>query len=302
MNFRQIEAFRTVMASGSVTGAAQLMSVSQPAVSRLVADLERNVGFPLFRKSGRNLVATEEGVTLYHEVKRAFVGLEDLKAKAEAIRHYRTGTLNLVTMPGLASRVLPELIGAFSKHYPDVGVWLEVLPRSEALAAMSTEQYDVCITSAPIDDVSLGGERLCDLQAYCVLPAAHPLIRKREIRPEDLEGERFISLPRDSLFGYQIMMLLEQHGVDCRLDIQARTADAIYGLVGAGMGVSIIGPELPVVMDGDRLVFRPLRPAMYIDIMLVTRATAPTSRLGRQFCESALEHCKKVDSKRSAKK
>ena len=292
MNFRQIEAFRTVMASGSVTGAAQLMSISQPAVSRLLGDLERNVGFPLFRKSGRNLVATEEGVMLYREVKRAFVGLEDLKSTAEAIRHCRTGTLNLVTMPGLASRVLPELVAGFSAAHSAVGVWLEVLPRSEALMAIMTDQYDVCITSGPIDDKELSAERLCGLQAYCVLPAKHPLAEKESIRPKDLEGERFISLARDSLFRYQAMMLLEQHEVSCRLDIQARTADAIYGLVGAGLGVSIVGPELPTLMNGNLLVFRPLQPAMRIDIMLVTRANIPTSRLGRRFCEHALDHCR----------
>ena len=290
MNFRQIEAFRTVMASGSVTGAAQLMSISQPAVSRLLGDLERNVGFPLFRKSGRNLVATEEGVALYKEVKRSFVGLEDLKSTAEAIRHCRTGTLNLVTMPGLAARVLPELVAAFSAAHSDVGVWLEVLPRSEALVAITTDQYDVCIASGPIDDKELSADPLCRLQAYCVLPANHPLTEKQCIRPEDLEGERFISLARDSLFRYQAMMLLEQHNVNCRLDIQARTADAIYGLVEAGLGVSIVGPELPTSMHDSLLVFRPLQPAMHIDILLITRANLPTSRLGRRFYEHALDH------------
>ncbi len=293
MNFRQIEAFRTVMASGSVTGAAQLMSISQPAVSRLLGDLERHVGFPLFRKRGRNLVATEEGVMLYKEVKRAFVGLEDLKFTAEAIRHCRTGTLNLVTMPGLASRVLPELVAEFYAAHAKVGVWLEVLPRSEALAAITTDQYDVGITSGPIEDKGLSAERLCGLQAYCVLPAKHPLTEKESIRPKDLEGERFISLARDSLFRYQAMTLLEQHEVHCRLDIQARTADAIYGLVGAGLGVSIVGPELPTSMNHNLLVFRPLQPAMHIDIMLVTRADVPASRLGRQFYEHALDHCRR---------
>ena len=300
MNFRQIEAFRTVMASGSVTGAAQLMSISQPAVSRLLGDLERNVGFPLFRKRGRNLVATEEGVSLYKEVKRSFVGLEDLKSTAEAIRHCRTGTLNLVTMPGLAARVLPELVAAFSATHSDVGVWLEVLPRSEALVAITTDQYDVCIASGPIEDKELSADRLCRLQAYCVLPANHPLTVKQSIRPEDLEGERFISLARDSLFRYQAMMLLEQHKVNCRLDIQARTADAIYGMVESGLGVSIVGPELPTSMNGSQLVFRPLQPAMHIDIMLITRANLPTSRLGRRFYEHALDLYRREKANKAA--
>ena len=60
MNLRQLEAFRATIESGSITGAAELLHISQPSVSRLISDLERSVGFPLFLRVGRGLKATEE--------------------------------------------------------------------------------------------------------------------------------------------------------------------------------------------------------------------------------------------------
>ncbi len=287
MNFRQIEAFRTVMAAGSVTGAAQLLSVSQPAVSRLISDFEKKVGFPLFQKKGRHLVVTEEGLTFYEEVNRAFVGLEDLKTSADAIRNYQTGTINLITMPALASRFLPELIAHFSRANPKIGVWLEVLPRNEVLKAMATGQFDVAIASAPIVDDALTTQSLCKLQAYCVLPSNHPLAQQTSIKPKDLDGERFIALARDSLFSYTIKTLLDHHGLKCRTDIRTRTADSIYGMVAAGLGVSIVGPDLPVEINGRNIVFRSLMPELSIEIDLITANNQPVSRLARLFSNSA---------------
>jgi DNA-binding transcriptional LysR family regulator len=296
MNFRQIEAFRTVITAGSVTGAAQLLSVSQPAVSRLLADLERNIGFPLFQKQGRNLVATEEGRAMYEAVDRAFVGLEDIKSAADAIRHYQTGTLNLVTMPGLASRLLPELIQSFCTDNPSIGVWLEVLPRIEALKAIKSGQYDVGIISGPVNDDRLTKKALCNLQAYCVLPVGHRLTKKTSIQPEDLDGERFISLSRDSLFHFTVTTLLDQHGVKCRTDMQARTADAIYGMVAAGLGVSIVGPDLPEELKGRKILFKPLKPQLRIEIDLVMSDDHPVSRLGRLFSAAAIKQAKNFNT------
>ncbi len=288
MNFRQIEAFRNVVNAGSMTAAAQLMSISQPAVSRLLADLEKNVGFPVFQKRGRNLVMTKEGEALFQAVDRAFVGLEDIKLAAESIRNYQTGTLNLITMPGLASRLLPELINCFAKDNPNVGVWLEVLPRSEVLKAMDSEQYDLGIVSGPVASDALVSEPLCRLQAYYVLPASHSLAKKEVIEPRDLDQVNFISLAKDSLFRFTVINFLEQNSVRYKSIIQARTADAIYGMVATGLGISIVGPELPSEYIDRRIVFKPMSPPMNIEVDMIykSRKTPPT-RLARLFSEIA---------------
>lgn len=290
MNFRQIEAFRTVMTTGSVTGAAQLLAISQPAVSRLLSDLEKNVGFPLFQRQGRKLAATEEASNFHAEVDRAFVGLEELKAAAESIRNHQSGTLNLVTMPGLASRFLPEIIQAFSEHYSSVGIWLEVLPRHAVLDAVKSGQYDLGISSGPVQDQGLQSETLCNLQAYCVLPTAHRLADRSTIEPKQLEGERFITLAKDSLFRHAVMTLLDQHHVKCRMDIQARTADAVYGMVAAGLGVSIIGPELPFDGIAGNVLFKPLSPSMQIEIDLLYPGHKSRSRLARLFSDTCYHY------------
>src|SRR3546814_7243532 len=86
---RQLEAFQAVMAHGSLTRAAMTLHISQPAVSKLVAELERKCGFKLFQRRGNRLTVTAEGQLLYNELQRILVGTEDLRLKAEEIREQR---------------------------------------------------------------------------------------------------------------------------------------------------------------------------------------------------------------------
>ena len=114
INSRQVEAFRAMMLTGSVTEAAKLMNVTQPAVSRLLRDFQALLKMELFEKRGTGLVPVAAATALYMEVERSFVGLERITATAEEIRSRRTGTLRIAALPALANGFLPRLLRAIS--------------------------------------------------------------------------------------------------------------------------------------------------------------------------------------------
>jgi DNA-binding transcriptional LysR family regulator len=97
MNLRQVEAFRTVMMTGKMTAAAELMAITQPAVSRLIRDFEFATKLRLFDRRGNQLTPTQEALTLMQEVERAFIGLSRIKAFAEEVRHQNAGMLRNAT-------------------------------------------------------------------------------------------------------------------------------------------------------------------------------------------------------------
>jgi len=107
LSHRQIEAFRAIIESGSVTAAADLLFLTQPSVSRLLADLEAELGFALFARIGRSLTPTPEADALYEEVRRSFVGLQEISRVADDIRQYRSGSLKIAAMPALGLQFLP---------------------------------------------------------------------------------------------------------------------------------------------------------------------------------------------------
>lgn len=118
LTFRQIDAFKTVMQTGSITEAAKLLGISQPAVSRLISDLEEHVGFKLLQRGGRGLTPTLEARLLAEEVQRALSGLERIKEVAESIRLFRHARLSVITTAAFSTMIAPVLIRAFSKKSP----------------------------------------------------------------------------------------------------------------------------------------------------------------------------------------
>ena len=113
ITFRQVDAFRLVVSMGSVTEAANVLGISQPAVSRLIAELETEVGFQLFRRSGRTLVPTDEARLLVTEVRQAVSGMEHIKDSAVAIARFGHARLKIVTTPSFSNKLLPDLLDLF---------------------------------------------------------------------------------------------------------------------------------------------------------------------------------------------
>src|SRR5258708_21111610 len=107
IKIRQVEAFRALMQRHTVTRAAQTLHVSQPAVSRLLADFEAGVGFTLFERQQGRLVPTAEARVLYEEVERAFVGLDRISHAAQPIRAMRLGSFRVPGSPAVALHLRP---------------------------------------------------------------------------------------------------------------------------------------------------------------------------------------------------
>ncbi|MDX6751460.1 LysR substrate-binding domain-containing protein [Geminicoccaceae bacterium 1502E] len=287
---RQLEAFRAVMITGTVTQAAGMLFVSQPAVSRIIADLEHEVGFKLFTRANRNLVPTAEGLALYDEVERAFVGLQQIDRAAAAIRQLHRGHLRLIAIPALASTVMAELIRCFLERYPEVAVSLEVQPSQRVFEWIASQRCDLGLTSMPIESASVAARQIGTAQAVCVLPACHPLTARSLIRPEDLAGLPFVSFRSDAAFRHRVDALFEQAAIARDTRLEARTTEAICALVAAGLGVSIIGPVVSAGPFPEGLVFRPFRPAIEQKLTLIHAASAPLSRVAGRFLEIAEDH------------
>src|SRR5690348_6414912 len=102
MRLRQLEAFRAVMLCQTVTKASEMLHISQPAATRLIADLEDSIGFDLFdRKRGR-LIPTAEAQTLFEEVQQSLLGVERIARTAQEIRHQQRGVLQVAAAPALS--------------------------------------------------------------------------------------------------------------------------------------------------------------------------------------------------------
>lgn len=286
MNLRQLEAFRAVMRTGSVTNAAESLHLSQPAVSRLIADLERAVGFKLFERSkGSSPTATPEAEAFLQEVERSFIGLGTLRQVADDIRNFRMGQLRIACLPALATGFVPSVIETFLKLNPSTRIQLQTRSSSTVRFWVAAQQFDLGLATPGGDVQGVIGEPFLSTRGVCVLPPGHALAERSVIRPEDLRTEPFISLALEDPARGKVDRIFEDAGIERNIVVEAQYAITICGLVLRGVGCAILNPISAMDFVPRGIVLRPFEPVASFEYVLYLPSRRPPSRIASQFIE-----------------
>jgi len=283
MNFRLLEAFRAVMAAGTVTEAGSMLGRSQPAVSRAIAELERELGYPLFQRVNRRMVPTEEAMQLFEEVERAFTGLDRIRAVAREIGGERRSMLRITSMPAIAFSILPIAAEAMTRDHPNINLSLEVRSSGGVVQSVLGRQSDVGIAGLPFGPPGCPIAFIVTAPCVCVLPPRHPLTVRRHIRPRDLAGERFISLGANYRTRQQIDQIFREAGVKRRLPLESQLSEMVCFLVARGLGVAIVDPFTLLLRPDLGLETRPFEPDVVFEWSVFTQAGRLPSAPAQHF-------------------
>lgn len=284
MRMRQVEAFRAVMVSGGVTAAATLLHVSQPSVSRLIADLEREVGFSLFERRSGRVIPTAQAEALYEAVRRSFAGLELLDQAARRIRAHPVGTIRVAALSALAGGVLPQAIARFAARYPDITITVESLGQRGIEDRVFLGQADLGLAvETPVRD-GVRSTRLVEAEYVCVLPFGHRLAERPMIEAGDLAGEAFIGPMHEAdALWFGIDKVLEAHGVEVVRRLETQHAFPAYAFVDAGLGVTVAEPFSAPLFHRLGVALRRFRPRLCVDFALLEPEIGPTPPAIAQF-------------------
>ena len=286
MNLRQLEAFRATIRSGSITEAANMMHVSQPSVSRLIADLERSVGFSLFVRVGRGLAPTVEGQQFYRGVEGMFVGIGRLEELARSIKTSHGGILSISTIQSIASIELPAAIGRVYRDNPDIRFSINSRNTPAILDAVQMRQVDIGIVGR--DANHEGVETLFQTSApyVCLFPEDHPLAGDRHaVDLEDLaKSETFVTFGGN----YPDAMMSIEPSLSQKLQSRSRLSAANMPLAGALVretgALAIADPfsaEQAVRVGG--VVFRPVVQNLTYYVTIITAGREHLSQQALSF-------------------
>jgi len=283
MNLKQIEAFRAVMVSGSMTAAAKALFTSQPNVSRLISQLEGDTGLTLFQRTGARLVPTTEGTAFFREVERTYVGLQGLATAAAQIRNLGSGRLRIAAVPSVGLTLVPRAISRFQSLHPGVTVSLHVNTSATVNHWTASQFCDLGVAVYVGESSSCEIELLSEVAAVCVLPAKHRLAKKTTITPADLNGESFISLCHGDGTRSQMDEVFVRAGVERVLAIEAQYTAICCEMVRCGMGVTLSGPIVAADFAGPDIAIRPFSPAIMFPTYLLFPPHRPRERLAAAF-------------------
>ncbi len=281
MNFKQIETFRAVMLSGSMTAAAAKLHTSQPNVSRVIAQLEGEIGYPLFDRLPGRVLATRGGEALFKEVERAFVGLESLSEAARAIREVGAGTLRVAAAPSISLTTVPTAVRMFHEQYPSVRLVVESNQSSTIANWVATRHCDLGFVDYVSDKPGVEASVIHSERAVCIVPSTHRLARKKRIVAQDLLGERFISLLSGSPSRGAVDAAFPADGRI--LALETTFASTLCVMVSEGLGVSLVSPIVENAMNVRGVVARPFKPDVYFTSYLLLPQLAPRDMHASHF-------------------
>ena len=183
MNARQLEIFHAVMRSGTITGAASFLGISQPAVSKAMRAMERNLGFRLLRPIKGRLYPTPEAQRLLPDADRIMSELSAFERLTGEVKTGGAALVRVVASSSSATALLPAAAAAFQKANPAVRISSHLLPARNVAEAVAAGEADFGLTLSPVQLPGLTVRTLGAAEMVFIAPIGHPLLERETITP-----------------------------------------------------------------------------------------------------------------------
>jgi DNA-binding transcriptional LysR family regulator len=285
LDCRQMEAFRTVMERGSVTLAAQVLGISQPAVSSLIARLEEDIGYPLFTREHRRLTPTSEAGALIGEVAAVLDRHAQLARTAQDIHETRAGSLSIASHPGPSISWLPSLIATFMRERPGVTVKLISRQSQGVRDLIPSRSFDLAIAELPVEHPLVAVKRY-RMPFVAVLAGDNPLTDHAVLTPGLLDGCPFISMFRGHSAQLGVAKAFDEANAHLHVVAECDYFASALALAAEGMGVALIDPITAEDLLRKGLVIRPFSPTIHYDFAVFQPADRQPSRLALSFAHA----------------
>lgn len=282
MRLRHIEIFHAVMLTGTVNGAAQLLNISQPAVTKMLQHAELQLGFKLFVRSKGRLVPTSEANVLFVEASKIFSGLDNLRSIASNLRNSCGDRIRIAVPPAFCLGLIPEAIAAFRAEIPEMVFEVHSHHYSEAISAVLRQDVDLAIVFNPREHPALIIEQLAT--AYflaCFPPKSEPTVPP-SVNLSDLRQWPFIALSGRDPLGTGIHTALQLADVTLANSLEVNTNALALALVQRGAGAAVID-EYTAAALGAGVCVRQLDPPLTFEVGIITLANATSSNGVKQL-------------------
>jgi len=289
MNIRQIEVFHAVMTNNTASRAAEVLRISQPAVSKAIQELERDIGFALFRRERGRMFPTAEATIFFKEVESSFSGLTRLKSAAARIRDFGSGEIKVASLSALSTNVIPRALRGFQARHPNVAIAFQAQLSSTVKDLVASGQVDVGLAADEIETEGVDVRPFARYRAAIAVPEGHRLENAGELTPEDLDGEAFIALSPEDTTRRAAEAIFRDRSTKLKVVLETPYSTTICAMVQAGLGIGLVNPMTAEPYVGRGLTIIPFKPTIYFRTLLVLPPNRYPSRIVADFVEEVMK-------------
>lgn len=283
INLKHVEVFHAIMRTGSVTAAARMLHVTQPAVSAVLKHFESRLQMKLFERAGGRLVPTPEAQALLPDVAGIYGRIEAIERLAQDLAGGRLGSLSIAASSPIANGFLARAVANFLDATPGARITLQSLASPQVLDRVASGEAELGMAYEPMLHPEVETEVLAHNSVACVMREDHPLAALAEVQVRDLAPHRLITYLPQALLRPYVDRALGQAGIAPEISVQVGQSVTGIALAYHGAGVALVEPQLLQALPLPGLVARPLLPRIDVRTLLLLHRGAPRSRLLEAF-------------------
>lgn len=277
MNLTQLHTFCRVAETQNFTRAAEMLGMTQPAVTQQVRALEDELGQALFDRVGRSVQLTQAGELLFEYARRITGLVDECRSALLDLQGSGRGRLRLASGLTLSMFMLPALLRRYRADHPGVDITISTGSTRQVLHVLLAGEADLAVVTAPEPDDRLTFAHLFDDEMVLLVHPGHPFCQRRAVRPHDLRGEPLIFFEQGSSYRAYLEEFFRREQVTPRIRMDLDSIEAMKRMAEIGLGVTIV-PRLSVRAEIERGTLVPID---LLGVAPLTRATMVAYRKGR---------------------
>ena len=290
LSFKQIEMLWTVVSAGSISAAAKQLDVSQPAISRMLANTEEHVGVRFFDRIRGRLRPTKELTDLLPTIERAQLALQRVNDMTLSIADSTGGVLRVASNPSLGKHVMPRALSAFRAAYPDIFLRFHTSTIQEVVFDLLNGGVDVALFSIPAEHPFLSSTTISTGSMVAVVSRDGPLADREILSLDDLAPHPQILVGERLHFGMIVSSAFERAGLEPHVIADVPWSDLACAMVNEGMGCAIVD-EFSVVKNAwPNIKVTPLRESIPIRLHAVHSVTRQVPHVAKHFIRMLKGH------------
>ncbi|WP_320197627.1 LysR substrate-binding domain-containing protein [Agrobacterium sp. rho-13.3] len=258
LDTRQLEAFIAVMSIGSMTGAAKALGKSQPVITRLIQELEQELGFSILHRNGPRIAPTEQGVAFFAQAELFLGGLRTISQRARQIEKAQARPIEIAAIPALAASIVPLALCDLPQEQFPHHVHLHSAASENVVQAVVARTADVGVASLPLDNPGIDVHWIGEVPCVAVVADDDPLAHNDMLRASDLQGRRLIASANPYRLRMRIDKAMKEHAIEPCGVIDSNATYVSLSLARKGLGVAIVESTTIAGLPIDGLKVLPL--------------------------------------------
>ena len=292
LTLRQIEVIRAIMVTGTVGGAARLLNVSSPGISRIMKHAEQSVGVKLFSRKGGRYGPTREATAIFNQINGVYDKVEDLQFVISRIKRGANIELKIASVPSIANVMVPRAIADVRKAFPNLLIEVDILKIEDAVDYLLLGKGELVALSHTIDHPMLTCVPLARGRLKCIVPEGHPLARHSRVTAAEIVKYPLIGIDPNDPYGRVMASVFSKNALHYEVAIRARFGSTVCALVTQGLGIAIVDEFTLADNNWPNQRVLDLVEAATFETFVLHRKYATLSSYGARFVAALRGHMK----------